>query len=209
MLPPRARSTNTTGELEDDAPKPMTQSNQSGSTAEANVVRTFLLINAESSFSDPPPPYRDRRSRTLPRRSRRSTDLHECRSSNDNEFYDEGALAASEASPLLGYRRRERAISHSSTARSTQSFAHNVISLFQADVSSQEIERMTFWSRTMRYFKPMTHRPYYAALLHLLVINFPFALAAWIYLFVATFVGSSASLVKLSEVGSRLGLLCC
>jgi hypothetical protein len=39
-----------------------------------------------------------------------------------------------------------------------------------------------------RYFRPMTLRTYYAALFHLLVLNFPYALAAWVYLFVFTLV---------------------
>ncbi|EIW83109.1 hypothetical protein CONPUDRAFT_136257 [Coniophora puteana RWD-64-598 SS2] len=42
-----------------------------------------------------------------------------------------------------------------------------------------------------RYFKPLTHRAYYAALLHLMVLNFPFALAAWVYLFVFTLTGTT------------------
>jgi hypothetical protein len=39
-----------------------------------------------------------------------------------------------------------------------------------------------------RYFRPMTRRVYYMALFHLLVLNFPYALAAWVYLFVFTLV---------------------
>ena len=45
--------------------------------------------------------------------------------------------------------------------------------------------------RWSRYFRPMVKKPYYAALCHLLLINFPYALAAWIYLFVLTLVRRS------------------
>jgi|ERR1700722_2772082 len=38
------------------------------------------------------------------------------------------------------------------------------------------------------YFRPMTRLVYYKSLFHLLVLNFPFALAAWLYLFVFTLV---------------------
>lgn len=55
--------------------------------------------------------------------------------------------------------------------------------------------------RWRRYFRPLTIRAYYSALLHLLVFNFPYALAAWIYLFVFTLVRlSNAS----REVEGRL-----
>ncbi|KIM75745.1 hypothetical protein PILCRDRAFT_78548, partial [Piloderma croceum F 1598] len=42
-----------------------------------------------------------------------------------------------------------------------------------------------------RYFRPMTRRVYYMALFHLLVLNFPYALAAWVYLFVFTLTGTT------------------
>jgi hypothetical protein len=62
------------------------------------------------------------------------------------------------------------------------------MSLFQAEFSPPEITDETFWMRIKRYFRPMKQTAYYAALFHLLVINFPVALVAWVYLFVATFV---------------------
>jgi hypothetical protein len=43
------------------------------------------------------------------------------------------------------------------------------------------------WSR---YFRPMRKKVYYMALFHLLVLNFPYALAAWVYLFVFTLVST-------------------
>jgi len=39
-----------------------------------------------------------------------------------------------------------------------------------------------------RYFRPLTRKVYHKALFHLFVINFPYALAAWTYLFVFTVV---------------------
>jgi hypothetical protein len=43
------------------------------------------------------------------------------------------------------------------------------------------------WSR---YFRPMRKKVYYMALFHLLFLNFPYALAAWVYLFVFTLVST-------------------
>jgi hypothetical protein len=51
--------------------------------------------------------------------------------------------------------------------------------------------RRLSWSSLIiwkRYFRPMTRMVYYKSLFHLLVLNFPFALAAWVYLFVFTLV---------------------
>ncbi|PPQ99801.1 hypothetical protein CVT24_009651 [Panaeolus cyanescens] len=42
-----------------------------------------------------------------------------------------------------------------------------------------------------RYFRPLKRASYYRPLLHLAVINFPFALAAWVYLFVFTVTGTT------------------
>jgi hypothetical protein len=48
-------------------------------------------------------------------------------------------------------------------------------------------------ARTKRYFRPMSRRAYYSAVFHLLVVNFPFALLAWVYLFIFTLVGPVAA----------------
>ncbi|KAH7923161.1 hypothetical protein BV22DRAFT_1106256 [Leucogyrophana mollusca] len=42
-----------------------------------------------------------------------------------------------------------------------------------------------------RYFRPLTRRAYHAAVFHLMVLNFPYALLAWIYLFVFTLTGTT------------------
>ena len=49
-------------------------------------------------------------------------------------------------------------------------------------------------TRLRKYFRPMGRRAYYSAVFHLLVLNFPFALASWVYLFVFTLVRSTVSL---------------
>ncbi|KAF5335614.1 hypothetical protein D9758_014811 [Tetrapyrgos nigripes] len=41
-----------------------------------------------------------------------------------------------------------------------------------------------------KYFRPLTRKPYYMSLFHLLMVNFPYALAAWVYLFVFTLTGT-------------------
>ncbi|KAL4073817.1 hypothetical protein V8B97DRAFT_1936579 [Scleroderma yunnanense] len=43
----------------------------------------------------------------------------------------------------------------------------------------------------VKYFRPFGRRAYHAAVFHLLVLNFPYALIAWIYLFVFTLTGTT------------------
>lgn len=45
-----------------------------------------------------------------------------------------------------------------------------------------------------RYFRPMTKAVYYRSFIHLLFVNFPYALVAWVYLFVLTVVSIKLSL---------------
>ncbi|KAI9508032.1 hypothetical protein F5148DRAFT_33756 [Russula earlei] len=47
-----------------------------------------------------------------------------------------------------------------------------------------------FRARLRKYFRPVRRLAYWSALLHLLVFNFPYALLAWIYLFVFTLLGT-------------------
>ena len=58
-----------------------------------------------------------------------------------------------------------------------------------AEGLDHHVERLGPWARVKRYFRPMSRRAYYSAVFHLLVVNFPFALLAWVYLFVFTLVG--------------------
>ncbi|KAL0565797.1 hypothetical protein V5O48_016219 [Marasmius crinis-equi] len=67
---------------------------------------------------------------------------------------------------------------------------------------------LAFWRR---YYHPFTRRPYWAAFFHLLVVNFPVALTAWVYLFVFTLTGTAllitlpigAILCFLNAIGAR------
>lgn len=121
-----------------------------------------------------------------------------------------------ETTPLLPSARRHRSGSHSSTVRSssscTPSLAHTIFSLFydpegeseddghrqqsrhDAQLSSHDAlghpTRWPLFSKRAwaRYFRPLGRRAYHAAVFHLLVLNFPYALMAWIYLFVFTLV---------------------
>ncbi|KAI6157901.1 hypothetical protein BKA82DRAFT_996172 [Pisolithus tinctorius] len=47
------------------------------------------------------------------------------------------------------------------------------------------------WRSWRRYFRPLCRRAYHTALFHLLVLNFPFALIVWIYLFLFTLTGTT------------------
>lgn len=107
--------------------------------------------------------------------------------------------------------RRQRAQSITSTMSAAPSLAQTVLSLFQTedDVYLDEVgvERVRtlsgedtgsilsqrqggfFWYATWkRYFRPMAVKAYWRSLFHLTVINFPYGLLAWVYLFVFTVV---------------------
>lgn len=117
-------------------------------------------------------------------------------------------------SPQSTYRRlagRPRTLSHASTISAAPSLARTVLSIFHEDVdmfladdNEGELfigdlhnERHTghrkkggFFSIAGwgRYFRPMGRLAYYRSLFHLFVVNFPYALLAWVYLFVFTLV---------------------
>jgi hypothetical protein len=113
--------------------------------------------------------------------------------------------------------RRTRTLSLSSAASISPSLAQTVVSAFRMDLDSDEEDgeetardrptvgalsdghlshapaitrhRTRDWrTRWRHYFRPMGRRTYWSALFHLLVINFPYALLAWLYLFVFTLV---------------------
>ncbi|KZT04117.1 uncharacterized protein LAESUDRAFT_728315 [Laetiporus sulphureus 93-53] len=87
---------------------------------------------------------------------------------------------------------------------------------FVAELASghrQARQRHVSWTtRWRRYFRPMGKRAYYAALFHLLLLNFPYALLAWLYLFVLTVAGTTtlmalplgAVLCFLDLIGARV-----
>ena len=68
-------------------------------------------------------------------------------------------------------------------------FRRREISESSAEGLDQDVEHLGPEVRIKRYFRPMGRRAYYSAVFHLLVVNFPFALLAWVYLFVFTLVG--------------------
>ncbi|KAJ3524911.1 hypothetical protein NM688_g8482 [Phlebia brevispora] len=64
--------------------------------------------------------------------------------------------------------------------------------LFAAELANTRVgRRAASTGRWRRYFRPMTRRAYYSALFHLLLLNFPYALVAWVYLFVFTLTGTT------------------
>jgi len=127
---------------------------------------------------------------------------------------------AGETTPLLGVSsptRRPRTMSLSSVASVSPSLAQTVASAFRMDLDSDVEDEdqgpptddtppdddptdsagvarrraPRGWGAKWRhYFRPMGRRVYWSALLHLLVFNFPYALFAWIYLFVFTLLGT-------------------
>ncbi|KAJ7090861.1 hypothetical protein B0H15DRAFT_778846 [Mycena belliarum] len=128
---------------------------------------------------------------------------------------------ATEATPFLPPRRivtRPRSGSHPSVMSSTSvapSLAQTLASIFQEDDEDEELgtedspvdgllfsageipenhsRPKGFWSRQAwrRYFRPMTQKVYFKALFHLYVVNFPFALAAFLFAVVFTVTGTT------------------
>ena len=124
----------------------------------------------------------------------------------------------SETTPLLhSFSRRRRANSHASTAVSSASFTQTILSFCQDSEDDPDIDvfaalgdehlgqrnpldrdgharnvlpsRPGRWKRAWaRYFRPMGRKAYHTAVFHLMVLNFPYALIAWVYLFVFTLV---------------------
>ena len=164
--------------------------------------------------TDPPPPYpsRERRSRIVRSSRGRSGRNQEVRISS---YVDENAAESepNETTPILSTRPRSN--SHTSTMSAAPSLAHTVFSFFQFEsddgvylydgaedrqllslgndggsLLSSQSHSPDFFSRAglKRYFRPLVRKSYYAALFHLMVVNFPYALAAWVYLFVFTVV---------------------
>ncbi|KAI0298995.1 hypothetical protein B0F90DRAFT_1810746 [Multifurca ochricompacta] len=114
---------------------------------------------------------------------------------------------------------RTRTMSLSSAASISPSLAQTVVSAFRMDLDSDAedvdetsngpladgtlpedylsnapglIRRRARGSRRSwrHYFRPISRRAYWSALLHLLFFNFPYALLAWVYLFVFTLLGT-------------------
>lgn len=167
--------------------------------------------------SDPPPPYPSPRRHGARRSNRRqahysiqtgnisSTDSHSEDAQLSPLTPDEGSHLLPPTPRSTTRRLRPRSNSHTSTISVAPSLAQTVLSLFQpveeSDLyddfeegrmllSPAEDEQRGPWSYAAweRYFRPMGQKVYYRSLFHLAVINFPYALAAWVYLFVLTVV---------------------
>ena len=67
----------------------------------------------------------------------------------------------------------------------------------EADTSAPTVRRRD----AKRYFRPLWRKTYYLPLFHLLVINFFYALAAFVYLFVGTLVILSIYVINLIFFG--------
>ena len=176
-------------------------------------------------ITDPPPPYpsRERRSRIVRSSRGRSGRIQTSHDVRISSYGDENATAREpdETTPILSTRPRSH--SHTSTMSAAPSLAHTVFSLFQFESddgvtlhdgaddgqllslgndngSLQSSQTHSFSSAGLkRYFRPLIRKSYYAALFHLMVVNFPYALAAWVYLFIFTVVRCSLACSNLQS----------
>lgn len=169
-------------------------------------------------ITDPPPPYpsHDRRLRTVRSSRGRSGRIQTSHANHDvriSSYVDENTTAREpdETTPILFTRPRSH--SHTSTMSAAPSLAHTVFSLFQFEsddgvylhdgaedgqllslgndngsLRSSHNTGFFFSAALKRYFRPLIRKSYYAALFHLMVVNFPYTLAAWVYLFIFTVV---------------------
>ncbi|CAE6416287.1 unnamed protein product [Rhizoctonia solani] len=153
-----------------------------------NATAAALIIDGENGIvisapapAGPPPPYSEE-----PRRSRRPTlvSTH----SDDEDDHDD----AEEGTPLLHNhpRRRSRAASYSTMASYTGVDFLSLILGTQPLTAPDHVSR-SFRERRARYFVPLRRRVYWRSLAHLAVINFPFALAAWVLLFCGVVLGTT------------------
>ncbi|KAJ1304783.1 hypothetical protein OPQ81_005919 [Rhizoctonia solani] len=131
----------------------------------------------------PPPPYSEE-----PRRSRRPTIVY-----TDSEDEDEyGHNDAEEGTPLLRDhpRQRSRAASYSTMASHTGVDFISLLLGTQPSATADPVPR-SFREHRAKYFVPLRRRVYWRALAHLAVVNFPFALAAWVLLFCGVVLGTT------------------
>ncbi|KIK05224.1 hypothetical protein K443DRAFT_368038 [Laccaria amethystina LaAM-08-1] len=141
--------------------------------------------------------------------------------SNARTFEDDEEVHATETTPFLSLSDsptstshqvggRPRSYSHGSTMSAAPSLARTVLSLFVTEdgspfgdevhlssvshpdghVVSEHTRRDNGFS-WKAYFRPVRRAVYWRSLLHLALLNFPFALAAWVYLFVFTVTGTT------------------
>ena len=176
----------------------------------------------------PPYPSRDRRHRrrriAVETSIADSEDVNFPGSTHAHWHADETTPLLGVSSPT----RRPRTMSLSSAASISPSLAQTVVSAFRMDLDSDAEDedetshgpsadsalpddRLTnapgiargrargCRARWRHYFRPIGRRAYWSALIHLLLFNFPYALFAWIYLFVFTLVSYFFFPAQLSE----------
>ncbi|PBK95267.1 hypothetical protein ARMGADRAFT_1163883 [Armillaria gallica] len=155
-----------------------------------------------SIMNDPPPPY--------PSHSRRIRGSNRSRRSNHLQLSSTESAAPSpelpnETTPFLT---RPRSLSHGSLLSSisaSPSLGQTMVTMFDESDPDQDNQNdgcalpQTTWS----YFRPLKKKVYYMSLFHLAVINFPYALLTWVFLFVFTLLGTTLL------VALPLGLLLC
>ncbi|GJJ06737.1 hypothetical protein Clacol_000933 [Clathrus columnatus] len=188
------------------SPKPPTL-DQDQMHRENYVAEVLAEDDIDIVSTDPPPPYpSSNRGSRRTRTNLRSVRITSNQVIEDSVVDDGGGTGDTERTPLLPVNRR-RAASHSSmTTPSINSIGHtvlsssrNVISLFQSDpdntlditTTTSLSSDVSFSTRIGRYFRPLVKRAYYSAVFHLLFINFPYELVAWIYLFAGTLTGTT------------------
>ncbi|KAK7027313.1 hypothetical protein VNI00_015276 [Paramarasmius palmivorus] len=126
---------------------------------------------------------------------------------------DDESIDAEQEDQAEAYHRGHEDVSR--TAHSTSHLArHNTLTSPTHDHEPNRKIRHGLFSKSFwrRYYHPLTRRPYYTAFFHLVVLNFPFALAAWVYLFVFTLTGTAllitlpigALLCFLNALGARI-----
>jgi hypothetical protein len=179
--------------------------------------RTPLSVPQEPPPPYPSRERRHRRRRTAVESSGGDSDDHAfLGTAHPPPHPDESTPLLGVSSPTT---RRPRTMSLSSAASISPSLAQTVVSAFRMDLDSDGEDeeesshdrpavgtlpddhlshapaltrhRARGWrTRWRHYFRPIGRRAYWSALLHLLVINFPYALLAWLYLFVFTLVSA-------------------
>ncbi|TBU24655.1 hypothetical protein BD311DRAFT_867991 [Dichomitus squalens] len=71
-----------------------------------------------------------------------------------------------------------------------RAFAVDLSGYAHRQAQRAQSQQLSLTQRWRRYFRPLKRRAYYSAVFHLVVLNFPYALAAWLFIFVFTLVGT-------------------
>ncbi|KAF8321509.1 hypothetical protein F5887DRAFT_1066133 [Amanita rubescens] len=154
--------------------------------------------NCVLNVHDPPPPYpsQERSSHLSGTRSNRQSHAHRIQVVLGHGSGQDTPICLEEGANRYHM---------PSVASSAPSLTQTLLSLFQAtgdeDEDTPGEARTNDFQRRNRgiftlaawkwYFRPLVRSAYYKPLFHLLVLNFPYALAAWLYLFIFTVAGTT------------------